>query len=168
MLPCIATRCTTLHNVVECLWTIVVPCGALECISRNVAEGLQTIVELYSACGANSTPCVGVHHILSPHNSSTSRKRCRNLMDHGNACGQLWCITVDYGALWKRCKSLADHWNASKPLWFTTTHCGTSSACCSRVHQTFVETPKIPSTTPIIWLIHKSPQPTHNMCSTCL
>jgi len=157
VLPCIAAPCRTLRNVVEWLWTIVVPCGALECISRNVAEGLQTIVELCGARGANSTPCNEVHHILSPHNSSTLRKRYRKLTDHGNACGQLWCVAVDYSALRKRSGSLADHWNASKPLWFTTTHCGASSARCGRVHHTFMETPKIPSTSPIIWLIHKSP-----------
>ena len=36
-----------------------------EVVHCGNAEGLQTIV-LYGACGASSTPCGGVHHILSP------------------------------------------------------------------------------------------------------
>ena len=88
-LQCVAMHCGTLWNVAkhlwnvaECLRTIVVHCinvvkasgpnSALRCIAvhcGNIAEGLQTIVVLYGACGASSTPCGGVHHILSPHNS---------------------------------------------------------------------------------------------------
>jgi len=121
-------RCIAVHrNVVEVLRSIAVHC-------RNVAEGLQTTVVLYGACGASSAPCGGVHQILSPHNSGTLRKRYRKLTDHGNACGPLQCVavctTVHYGALRKRCRSRVDHWNASKLLQFTTTHCGASSACC--------------------------------------
>ena len=91
--------------------------GALRCIAVpcvNVAEGLQTIVVLYSACDASSTPCGGVHHILSPlaiitvhyGNVTECLRTSGTLADH---CSALRCTTVHYGALWKRCRSLVDH-----------------------------------------------------------
>jgi len=69
------------------------PCG-------NVVECLRNIVVLYGACGASSTPCSGVHHILSPivavHYGivTESLQTTGTLADH---CGALRCITVHCG-----------------------------------------------------------------------
>jgi len=140
--------------------------GALQCIAvhcGNVAEGLQTIVVLYGACGASSAPCSGVHHILSPlviiavHYGTVteSLRTTGTLADH---CCALRCTKVHYSALRKRCGSLEDQWNASKPLRFTMTHCSVSSARCGGVHHALTETPKFhpPPLSSRIQLIHKS------------
>jgi len=68
--PTVIPNCVPIHSAIlpgcqmrtnrqtDRQWCVAVHCG-------NVTDGLQTLV-LYGACSANSTPCGGVHHILSP------------------------------------------------------------------------------------------------------
>ena len=75
-------------------------CVAVHC--RNIAEHFQTTVVFYGACSASSTPCSGVHHILSPlaiiavhyRNITESLRTTGMLADH---CGALRCTTVHWG-----------------------------------------------------------------------
>ena len=139
------------HSTLRC---IVVHC-------RNVGKACRPLwcFTVHAVQLASSTPCSGVHHILSPHNSGTLWKRCRKLTDHGNASRRLWCVTVHYGALQciaetlqKPCgplecfQTIAVHYDA----------CGASSARCGKVHHTHGNA-KILPTSPIIRLIYKSP-----------
>jgi len=56
-------------------------------ICGNVAEGLQTIVVLYGACFAISTPCSGVHDILIP--LAIIAVRCGNVVEALQTTGTL-------------------------------------------------------------------------------
>jgi len=92
------------HSTLRC---IVVHCS-------NVGKACRPLwcFTVHAVQLASSTPCSGVHHILSPHNSGTLRKHYRKLTDHGpRGCLQttavrssaLWCITE---TLQKPCRPL--------------------------------------------------------------
>ena len=106
----IAVHCGALCKRCKGFRTVAVRCSALQCISGNVAEGLQTIVELYGACSASSTspavecitysaPIIVVHY----RNVTESLWTTGTLADN---CGALRCTTVHYGALRKPCEPL--------------------------------------------------------------
>jgi len=130
-------------------------CGALQCISGNVAEGLQTTVELYGACIASSAPCGGVHHILSPiiavhyGNVTESLRTMGTLTDN---CGALRCTTVHRGNVAEALRTigmLPNHYSSLRRIAVQVVH--VAAECITDGNA------KIPSTSPIIRLIHKSP-----------
>jgi len=86
-------------------------CIAVHC--GSIAEGLQTIVMLYGACGASSAPCGGVHHILST--------LAIIAVHYGNVTESLWTTGTLADCTMVHCRNVSD---ALQTTGMLLNHCG--------------------------------------------